>query len=127
MKRLAGLTLALLSFSVSAKPVYLTCTTTYQNDPPRTFSVTIDEETGKITQQFLTGYSFNADGFFTATEVSYKKVDCSAICMTQEFTINRVDLTIRTSMIMSATNVGNSAPITSTGTCKLETPPERKF
>ena len=127
MKRLALLTLALVSLPSYAKPVYLSCSTTYETDAPRAFSVTIDEETGKVTHRFSNGLAFNADGFFSANEVSYKKVDCSKTCMTQTFTINRVDLTVVSSMVISARNVGESPPITTSGTCQFETAPDRKF
>ena len=127
MKRIALLILVLVSPPSYAKPVYLSCITKYQSDPPRAFTVTLDEETGKVTHRFSTGYAFNADGFFSADEVSYKKVDCSSTCMTQTFTINRVYLSVTSSMVFSARNVGESKPITTTGTCTLEAAPDRKF
>lgn len=127
MKVLAGLMLAALALPVVAKPVYLSCSTTFKGDPPLAFSVTIDEETGKVAHQFSTGTAFNADGLFTATEVSYKMVNCASTCMTQQFTINRVDLSVTSSIVISARNVGESAPITSTGTCTLQATPDRQF
>ena len=121
------LILALLALPAYAKPIYLTCSTAYQTDPPRQFSVTVDEETGKVTHQFSSGSTFNADGLFTATEVSYKQVSCSSTCMTQQFTINRVDLSVSSSIIISARNVGASAPISSSGHCTLQAAPVRQF
>ena len=127
MKLAFGLFLAILALPATAKPVYLTCSTTFKDDPPREFSVTIDEETGKVTHQFSNGTTFNADGLFTATEVSYKKVNCSSTCMTQQFTINRINLSVTSSIIISARNVGEAPPITSTGTCALQAAPARQF
>ena len=127
MKLVAGLILTLLALPAIAKPVYLTCSTTFKGDPPRDFLVTIDEETGKVTHQFANGTTFNADGLFTATEVSYKKVNCGSTCMTQQFTINRVDLSVTSSLIISARNVGEAPPMTSTGTCTLQAAPARQF
>ncbi|MFT3754806.1 MAG: hypothetical protein QM769_02475 [Pseudoxanthomonas sp.] len=127
MKSFFVLMLVVLALPVSAKPIYLVCSTTFKNDPPKEFSVTIDEETGKVTHQSSKGTTFNADGLFTATEVSYKKVNCSSICMTQQFTINRVDLSVTSSIVVSARNVGDATPVTSVGTCSLQAVPERKF
>jgi hypothetical protein len=127
MKVIVGLVLSALAFPAVAEPVYLTCSTTFKSDPPREFSVTIDEDTGKVTHQFSSGTTFNADGLFTATEVSYKKVNCSSTCMTQQFTINRVDLSVTSAIIISARNVGASAPIKANGACTLQTAPARQF
>jgi hypothetical protein len=127
MKVAVALSLALLAWPAYAKPVYLTCSTTYRGDAERTFSVTVDEETGKVTHQFSNGSTFNADGLFTSTEVSYKSVHCGSTCMTQQFTVNRVDLSVKTSIVISARNVGESAPIISNGQCTLQDAPARQF
>jgi hypothetical protein len=127
MKIAAGIIFALLASPAYAKPVYLNCSTTYQSDPPREFSVTLDEETGKVTHQFSNGMTFSADGHFKADEVSYEKVNCSSTCMTQQFTIDRVDLSVSSKLIISAGRVGASAPLVSNGKCTLQAAPDRKF
>ncbi len=128
MKSVVGVMAALLVGHVVAKPVHLSCSTVFEGDPPKEFSVTLDEETGKVTHTFKNGAAFNADGFFTATEVSYKSSKCSSVCITQQFSINRVDLSVTSQTIVSARGVGDAAPVTAKGTCALQAPPpERQF
>ncbi len=127
MKLITGATLFLFTLSVQAKPVYLDCATTYKTDPPVKFSVAIDENSRKITHQFSNGMAFNADGFFTEAEVLYKDINCSSTCITQQYTINRVDLSVRSSIVVSSRNVSEAEPITSNGQCKLQTVSARQF
>ena len=120
-----------LSAVTYAKPVYLVCTTTYQGDPPSAFSVSIDEETGKVTNSYSTGTAFNADGFFSANEVSYKSVSCGGgMCMTSQFTIDRRTLAVRKVFRIEAINSKLGIPpkdLVSSGQCAIEEVGERKF
>lgn len=116
--------------SALAEPIYLDCTA---KSPKEThiFSVTQDEKTNKITHQNKDRNTFNADGFFTASEIAYKSVTCSSkICITHQYTISRVDLTV--TYLFRAEPINKSlgvAPIEtlSTGSCNIVKVPERKI
>jgi hypothetical protein len=131
VKRFGIVLLVALSLPAEAKPVYLSCSTSYKTDAPLQFFVTLDEETGKVTTRYTTGTAFNADGFFSANEVSFKRVSCqSPSCLTDQFTIDRNTLAVKRIFRIEALNPRlGIAPtdMVSTGQCTLEEVGDRKF
>lgn len=128
--QIAFATLALASGTALAEPIYLDCTAKSQKET-HIFSVTLAEKTNKITHQNKDRNTFNADGFFTASEIAYKSATCSSkICITHQYTINRVDLSV--TYLFRAEPINKSlgvAPIEtlSTGSCNIAIVPERRI
>ena len=126
----ASLALLLVTASASATPVYLSCSVSSATETQR-FSVSVDEATNKITHTGEKGSAFNADGFFSVNEISYKNVNCaSGICVTNQYTINRINLAV--THLFRAEAVRKSlglAPkdILSQGACEIVPAPERKI
>lgn len=83
----------LASAGAHAAPVFLECEIHDENNNSRTFSITLDEQTTKITHAVKGGNTFNTEGFFTASTISYQQVSItSGIRMTSIFEINRTTL-----------------------------------
>lgn len=122
--------LALTSSSAYAESIYLDCIASSAKGT-HSFSVTIDENTRRITHQNKNGNAFNADGFFTAGEIAYKNVSCaSKICITHQYIIDRITLSIK--YLFRAEPIRKDlgvAPreIVSTGSCSVIKVPERKI
>jgi hypothetical protein len=121
---------ALAAGSAVAEPIYLDCTA---KSPKEThiFSVALDEKTTKITHQNKDRNTFNADGFFTASEISYKNATCSSIiCITHQYTIDRVTLSV--TYLFRAEPVNKSLgveaqEILSRGSCIIIKAPDRQI
>ena len=131
MRRSAIITALLLaSGSAHADPIYLDCSAR-SSDETHVFSVTLDEDTKKITHRNQNGNAFNAEGFFSADEIAYKNVtSVSGILITHQYTINRVDLSVTYLFRAEAARASlGLAPkeIISRGSCSVVQPPERKI
>ena len=78
-----------------AEPINLDCIST-ATPPTFEFSVSLDEATRKVTHSSKAGAAFNADGFFSANEISYQEVTVvSGMRLSSQYVINRTDLTIK--------------------------------
>ncbi|MGO2374816.1 MAG: hypothetical protein ACTJH9_13780 [Pseudoalteromonas sp.] len=81
-KVIVPVTLLLASNFAFAAPVYLECVTTNDDGVESLYSIKLDESTGKITHTHGNGSAFNADGFFSANEIAYKRVSNSSGSLT---------------------------------------------
>src|SRR5262245_9272357 len=101
MNMLIVIFMIVLSSSVCyAEAVYLECVMDLEanavSKSPITFSVKVDEASGKITHTRKDKSAFNAEGFFSPNEISYKYVDRGRYTeLTAQFTIDRSNLTVR--------------------------------
>jgi len=88
-----------------AEPVYLKCYTNRQAEKVaiETFTVKINETSGKITHSRKDGSAFITDGFFSADKIAYKRKS-SKMRVTYHYEIDRTNLKIRE--LLDAT-VGN--------------------
>lgn len=119
----------LLPHLAMAEPVYLRCSMTLPKKVEH-FDVKLDEASGKITHTNEDGSAFNADGFFSPTEASYKHVDydpVGKVTETEQYTINRVDLSLRSAHRMQIPELKADVRNTFQGHCELIEAPERKF
>lgn len=125
MRLLTGLTLLSFSCLTFSKPVYLTCE--YMADEkPMKVKVSLNESSGKIEHLMQNGRVISAEGIFTADLVKYSSSSMigSAIVNTQEFEINRIDLTYTHSFLLMSTNPEvnakvNPEPIIYKGLCNI--------
>lgn len=87
--------LAFLTTNALAKPSYVECDVKL-TDKSYKFSVKLDEENTKVTHTDADGSAFNAEGFFSLNSIAYKHVQLyGAQALTQQYEINRVDLSIK--------------------------------
>ncbi|WP_201096965.1 hypothetical protein [Thiocystis minor] len=128
--------LAVILFSSGqsfASPVSMLCNTSSDNNETYEFEVTADEKTHNIAHKGKSegGRVFSTDGVFSVGELSYKDVRCSSgACFIDQFTINRVDLSVM--HLWKGEAVDKSlgvAPreIIRRGSCTIIDVPERKF
>ena len=80
-----------------AEPIYLNCLFVEKDQSParsQGFSVKVDETSGTITHTWIqNGSAFNAQGFFSANTVTYKRIFPSPVLtMTVTFRIDRTNL-----------------------------------
>lgn len=98
MNKVAGaVILMLLPALVEAEPVYLECNLIpdISEDGTRSFAVTLDEATGRVTHSFSPESIFIADGFFTANKIVYQKKSVGeGWRMTTSIEINRMNLAV---------------------------------
>jgi hypothetical protein len=88
-----------------AEAVYLECVIEPKanavNKSPMTFSVKIDEASGKITHTRKDKSAFNTEGFFSPNEIYYKHIDRDPYTeSTEQFTIDRSNLTVRSTLVV---------------------------
>lgn len=78
-----------------AEPAYLECSSKNADGVESLYSIKLDESTGKITHTHGNGSAFNADGFFSANEITYKSVrDSGGLLISDQYTIDRSSLGI---------------------------------
>lgn len=113
-----------------AEPVYLDCTIGSGKET-RHFSVKLDEATGKITHTNKNGSAYNSEGFFSANEITYQKIIItSGIKVTDQYRINRTDLSVKFNFTVETTEYRNKIPaktLGKTGSCKIITVKKRKI
>ena len=114
----------LFSAKVSATPVYLGCSVSSEEETNE-FSVTIDEDTKKITHIDKNGITFNSDGFFSANEISYQLVKPGIITIKKLYKIDRTSL-FMTYRFLLESEVSNTE-IISKGSCNIINTSERKI
>ena len=91
---LSGILLTISNFSM-AEPAYLECLTKNDKNKESTFSIKLDESTGKITHTHGNGSAFNTEGFFTASKITYKSIhNMSGLILTDTYVINRSTLEV---------------------------------
>jgi hypothetical protein len=89
-----GSVLLLTSTSAVAEPIYLACTASSEKETIE-FSITLDEQTRKITHTNGGGDAFNTEGFFTPSEINYQAIKSnSLITETKQYRIDRTTLAV---------------------------------
>ncbi len=91
-----ALAISLATSAAHSEPIYLTCS----SDGETRFSVKLDESNGKITHTRESagiydaiGSAFNAEGFFSANEISYQNISFhDPFKNIDQYKINRTDL-----------------------------------
>jgi hypothetical protein len=142
MRVISTAILLVLAGGAVAAPVYLDCVTRPDNPPPGAarefrFSVKIDEASGNITHTDADGSAFNAEGFFTAGEVGYKRDSVSdEFIKTTSYLINRTDLSVTRTFSSELSERGmetlqnwddSKSAIVTKGMCKVVKVKSRKF
>ncbi len=95
MKIVFVLLLYIVSISkVFASPVYLACEVKDEQGKIHNYDVTLDEQNRKITYNHKNSTAYNVEGFFSATEISFKHESSSNIplILTTIYTIDRTNL-----------------------------------
>jgi hypothetical protein len=141
MKKLILASILLINSSVvAAAPIYLSCVIppSQKGDIAYKFSVTLDEQTRKITHSDEhSGNIFNVEGFFRPAKISYKTVRntefkvgsrTSIQTSTSNYEIDRTNLSVnfkfRSEVIDSPAEPGT---MESSGKCRVITAPPRKI
>lgn len=86
---LSGLLLTVSNVAL-AEPTYLDCFTVNEENQKSTYSIKLDESTGKITHTHKNGSAFNSEGFFNANSIRYKNVsNTGGLLIMDTYEINR--------------------------------------
>ena len=121
-KYFLGLVGATFSIFVSANPIYLKCIVNDEDDKKvKNFSVSVDESINNVTHTEPSGYSFNAEGFFTADKISYKQTLPGTVTISRIVNISRINLSA--SYIIKI----GSGQTSAFGSCEIVKVKERKF
>lgn len=129
--------LGIISISMAtfahAEPTYLQCKTTESNGNVVPFSVKLDEDSGKITQTYENGSSFNAEGFFSINTISYQTITRDSSFKTiDRFEIDRKNLNVVNVWTMESINPRYSGMIETQrienkGSCEVVQIKDRKI
>jgi len=102
----------LFSLSVIAKPVHLDCTTIDPKEKGSSYNFTIklNKDNKKVTHTEQERV-FNAIGFFSTNEISYKKIDrIGGAISSEKFKINRTTLAIQIDYLLEAADPQYRSP-----------------
>jgi len=125
------MTIVLSSAVAYAKPVYLDCTVS-SNTEKKTFSIKLDQESGKITHTRENGSAFNSEGLFAATTITYQEIQVvSGIRGTYKYEIDRPSLNIREIFVPKPPDPDYAAEIPAkiiemSGSCRIVKVKDRK-
>ena len=79
---------------VMADPVYLNCDIT-EEGKNKSFTVKLDEDSGKISHTNSSGSGFNTEGFFSPNEITYQNIIVTqGIKITYKYVIDRTTLVV---------------------------------
>ena len=114
----------------AAAPVYLQCVLTSGQEPLRV-NVSVDAETGKVTQTFDNGFFFTTDGAFTADTITYEHVHRGQTDFkwTRRYRIDRQSLAFHATSRMETMTPPYVKPSISesSGTCQIIERPQNKL
>ena len=117
-----------------AESTYIECLVTSESgDEELKHEVRLSESNGKVTHKLGTGFTFNADGFFSAKTITYKHTsNLGQIILTRQYEIDRTNLDILVSSEIKPSDpkyleaVPPTVSITK-GKCEVIEVPERKI
>ena len=119
--------LSLLITSISSfaygEPIYLSCKVIDDEGAARTYTVSLDKDTRKITHTSTMegGRAHNVEGFFSPETISYKySVSITGWMMqTNTYSINRADLSVVNERRLEIFKTNQSHVDIRTGTCEI--------
>ena len=118
--------LSLLITSISSfaygEPIYLSCKVIDDEGAARTYTVSLDKDTRKITHTSTMegGRAHNVEGFFSPETISYKySVSSSWMMRTNTYSINRADLSVVNERRLEIFKTNQSHVDIRTGTCEI--------
>jgi hypothetical protein len=125
----------LVAAHCSAAPIYLSCSYTADSNPSIVqFEVKLDEENASVTHSRSGGAAFNAQGFFSSSEVKYQESTqiSDQIMATEQFVINRATLRLTRNWLLEVTGqfagrIPPSSPIVNGGVCELKKVSSNRF
>ena len=111
-----------------AAPVYLACTTSSEKEA-YDFSVTLDEQTGEVSQTDKLGNALKADGFFGPNEITYQFIKSSQyLTERKQFRIDRTTLSASFTFRLEPNSSSIAASeIIYNGKCAIVKAPDRKI
>lgn len=117
---------------VSAAPIYLDCNVSNKTEN-KSFSIKLDEASGKITHTNQSGGVFNAEGFFAANSIKYQDViTWDGVKIVLQYDINRTSLAVVETSVVGPLDPGYNDKVPTTtdkmaGVCKVQKVDERKI
>ncbi len=121
--------LSLLITSISSfaygEPIYLSCKVIDDEGAARTYTVSLDKDTRKITHTSTMegGRAHNVEGFFSPETISYKYSVSRGLSLrmmqTNTYSINRADLSVVNERRLEIFKTNQSHVDIRTGTCEI--------